>query len=139
MKQNVKHLVIVCAPILKYTRHRAPVSRSFFGTHAPHTRFTRTLRIMLKTLNVQSKNYKSTRLQQRLALESARKQKEMKGMILDSRKTLFMSLRDNTGINWYRAKQILKHLEVHQRHPNVTSQAMREKITEIANLVKQGK
>lgn len=86
-----------------------------------------------------SKNYKSTRLQQRLALESARKQKEMKGMILDSRKTLFMSLRDNTGINWYRAKQILKHLEVHQRHPNVTSQAMREKITEIANLVKQGK
>ncbi|CDR95511.1 hypothetical protein, conserved [Babesia bigemina] len=83
-----------------------------------------------------SRSYRESKRQQRIAMETARKQREMKGMLLDTRKTLLMSLRDNTGINWYRATQILKHLEVHRRHPSGATQAWRDKITKIAETVK---
>ncbi|KAK1940305.1 hypothetical protein X943_001797 [Babesia divergens] len=86
-----------------------------------------------------SRSYRESKLQQRLAMEAARKQREMKGIILDSRKTLLMSLRDNTGINWYRATQIIKHLEMHWRHPSDASQMMRERVTKIADKVKSGR
>ncbi|EDO05308.1 hypothetical protein BBOV_I002260 [Babesia bovis T2Bo] len=86
-----------------------------------------------------SRSYRQSKLQQRLAMEASRKQREMKGMLLDTRKTLMMSLRDNTGINWYRATQILKHLEVHARQPSGASPALREKITKIAEIVKAGR
>lgn len=86
-----------------------------------------------------SRSYRESKKQQRLEMESARKQREMKGMILDSRKTLLMSLRDNTGINWYRSKQILKHLEMHWRHPSGATQQLRERITNIAEKVKAGR
>lgn len=86
-----------------------------------------------------SRSYRESKHQQRVAMEAARKQREMKGMILDSRKTLLMSLRDNTGINWYRATQILKHLEVHWRHPGGANQQLRERITKIADKVKAGR
>ncbi|UKJ89136.2 hypothetical protein MACJ_002383 [Theileria orientalis] len=83
-----------------------------------------------------SKNYKEAKLQQRLSLENARKQREAKGLILDSRKTLMMSLRDNTGINWGRSKQIMKHLEMHHRHPNVDDKKIREQIANIIKVIK---
>ncbi|GFE55781.1 hypothetical protein BaOVIS_031850 [Babesia ovis] len=86
-----------------------------------------------------SRSYRESKLQQRLAMEAARKQREIKGMLLDTKKTMMMSLRDNSGINWYRAKQILKHLEVHWRQPSGASQGLREKITKIAQQVKQGR
>ncbi|ORM40563.1 uncharacterized protein BXIN_2120 [Babesia sp. Xinjiang] len=86
-----------------------------------------------------SRSYRESKLQQRLAMEAARKQREMKGMLLDTRKTLLMSLRDNSDINWYRATQILKHLEVHRRHPSGATQAWRERITKIADKVKLGR
>lgn len=48
-----------------------------------------------------------------------------------------MCLRHNTGINWFRAQEILKHLEMHVRHPSDGIDAsLRDKITAAANLVK---
>ncbi|CDU19256.1 hypothetical protein YYC_04202 [Plasmodium yoelii 17X] len=87
----------------------------------------------------QSQNYKDAKKQERLSLEANRKLKESRGMLLEGKKNLFMCLRQNSDINWYRAGQILKHLEIHQRaKPEITSK-MREKITDIANFVKKGR
>ncbi|KAK2197522.1 hypothetical protein BdWA1_000524 [Babesia duncani] len=86
-----------------------------------------------------SRHYKESKRQQRIAMEEARKQREMKGMILDSKKTLMLSLRDNSGINWSRAKQILKHLEVHWRIPSGVSLETRERIQIIAQGIKAQK
>ncbi|EAN30840.1 hypothetical protein TpMuguga_03g00105 [Theileria parva strain Muguga] len=83
-----------------------------------------------------SKNYKESKRQQRISMESMRRQRELKGLILDSRKTLMMSLRDNTGISWGRSKLILKHLETHHRHPSTDDKKLRQKINDIVNLIK---
>ncbi|KYN99453.1 hypothetical protein PGSY75_1007600 [Plasmodium gaboni] len=87
----------------------------------------------------QSQNYKDAKKQERLALEANRKLKESRGMLLDGKKNLFMSLRQNSDINWYRAGQILKHLEIHQRAKPEITPSLREKITSIANFVKKGR
>ncbi|CRG94133.1 conserved Plasmodium protein, unknown function [Plasmodium gallinaceum] len=87
----------------------------------------------------QSQNYKDAKKQERISLEGARKLKESRGMILEGKKSLFMCLRQNTDINWYRAGQILKHLEIHQRAKPEITPKLREKITNIANFVKKGR
>ncbi|SBT79144.1 conserved Plasmodium protein, unknown function [Plasmodium malariae] len=87
----------------------------------------------------QSQSYKDAKKQERLSVEASRKLKESRGMLLDERKSLFMSLRRNSDINWYRAGQILKHLEIHQRAKPEITPKLREKITNIANFVKKGK
>jgi len=61
-------------------------------------------------------------------------------MLLDPKKQLRMELKRNTGIGWYRSLQIIKHLEMHERGlgPPI-DQHMRERITEIARIVRMGK
>ncbi|CAG9478761.1 conserved Plasmodium protein, unknown function [Plasmodium vivax] len=87
----------------------------------------------------QSQSYKDAKKQERLSLEANRKLKETRGMLLDGKKNLFMSLRQNSDINWYRAGQILKHLEIHQRAKPEITPKLRERITNIANFVKRGR
>ncbi|SCP04060.1 conserved Plasmodium protein, unknown function [Plasmodium ovale] len=87
----------------------------------------------------QSQNYKDAKKQERLSVEASRKLKESRGMLLEGKKNLFMCLRQNSHINWYRAAQILKHLEIHQRAKPEITPALRQKITDIAGFVKKGK
>ncbi|SBT76632.1 conserved Plasmodium protein, unknown function [Plasmodium ovale] len=87
----------------------------------------------------QSQNYKDAKKQERLSVEASRKLKESRGMLLEGKKNLFMCLRQNSHINWYRAGQILKHLEIHQRAKPEITPALRQKITDIAGFVKKGK
>eukprot|EP00386_Alphamonas_edax_P003157 GDKI01009694.1.p2 GENE.GDKI01009694.1~~GDKI01009694.1.p2 ORF type:complete len:110 (-),score=11.55 GDKI01009694.1:157-486(-) len=86
-----------------------------------------------------SKAYRDARKQERRALEAARRLSEAKGMILEGKKNLYMSLMENTGISWYRGQQILKYLEFHERGSIDVTPHVREKITEIAKYVKRGR
>mmetsp|Transcript_43246 Transcript_43246/g.99689 ORF Transcript_43246/g.99689 Transcript_43246/m.99689 type:complete len:173 (+) Transcript_43246:61-579(+) len=83
--------------------------------------------------------FKATKKAARKAAERARRAAEEKAMILDVRKVLRMELKRNTGIGWGRSLQIIKHLEMHEngKGPPI-DQAMREKITKIAQMVKLG-
>ena len=64
---------------------------------------------------------------------------ESKGILVEGRKSLYMSLQQNTGISWYRSLQILKHLEMHWRaNPSINSK-LKEKIAAVADVVKQGR
>eukprot|EP00929_Paragymnodinium_shiwhaense_P107726 TRINITY_DN7409_c0_g1_i1.p1 TRINITY_DN7409_c0_g1~~TRINITY_DN7409_c0_g1_i1.p1 ORF type:complete len:191 (-),score=42.50 TRINITY_DN7409_c0_g1_i1:119-691(-) len=76
----------------------------------------------------------------RKTAERARRSLEEKGMILDPKRQLRMELKRNTGIGWYRSMQIIKHLEMHERGKGPPiDEAMREKITAIARVVRMGK
>ena len=60
-------------------------------------------------------------------------------MILDPKKSLRMELKRNSGIGWHRSLQIIKHLEMHERGKGPPiDQAMRERITNIARVVRHG-
>ncbi|XP_026194085.1 uncharacterized protein LOC34621475 [Cyclospora cayetanensis] len=87
----------------------------------------------------QTEAYKKAKQQARAAARNARKMKESKGILLEGRKSLMMSLQQNTGISWYRSIQVLKHLEMHSRaNPPITNK-LRDKIASAAEAVKQGR
>ncbi|OEH77845.1 hypothetical protein cyc_05051 [Cyclospora cayetanensis] len=48
----------------------------------------------------QTEAYKKAKQQARAAARNARKMKESKGILLEGRKSLMMSLQQNTGISW---------------------------------------
>jgi len=84
--------------------------------------------------------YKESKSAARKSAVKARKLEEEKGMLLDPRKCLQMELKRNTGISWYRSFQVIKHLEMHKRGKGPPIDArMRDKITQISNVVKAGK
>mmetsp|Transcript_11223 Transcript_11223/g.19586 ORF Transcript_11223/g.19586 Transcript_11223/m.19586 type:complete len:175 (-) Transcript_11223:97-621(-) len=84
--------------------------------------------------------YRESKKAARKAAERARRAQEEKGMILDPKKQLRMELKRNSGIGWYRASQITKHLEMHERGKGPPmDQAMRDRITDIARVVRMGK
>merc|ERR1719433_2011257 len=58
--------------------------------------------------------YRDAKKSARKAAERARRAAEEKGMLLDPKKCLRMELKRNSGIGWYRAMQIVKHLEMHE-------------------------
>lgn len=65
--------------------------------------------------------------------------KESKGVLMEGRKCLLMSLQQNSGVSWFRSLQVLKHLELHSRaNPPLTSR-LREQITAAVEVVKQGR
>ncbi|CDJ36124.1 LOW QUALITY PROTEIN: uncharacterized protein EMH_0063520 [Eimeria mitis] len=87
----------------------------------------------------QTEAYKKAKRQARAAARNARKMKESKGVLMEGRKCLMMSLQQNTGISWFRSVQVLKHLELHARaNPPLTSK-LREQITNAVEVVKQGR
>merc|ERR1719447_496662 len=87
-----------------------------------------------------SSAFRDAKKSARKAAERARRAAEEKGMLLDPKKQLLIELKRNTGIGWYRAMQICKHLEMHERGKGPPiDQAMRERITQIARLVRMGK
>eukprot|EP00397_Hematodinium_sp_SG-2012_P070434 GEMP01129208.1.p2 GENE.GEMP01129208.1~~GEMP01129208.1.p2 ORF type:complete len:143 (+),score=26.26 GEMP01129208.1:21-449(+) len=87
-----------------------------------------------------SKAYKDSKTSARKSAVKARKLEEQKGMLLDPRKCLQMELKRNSGIGWYRSFQIVKNLEMHKRGKGPPIDArMRDKITQIANVIKAGK
>ena len=76
----------------------------------------------------------------RIASVRARRLEEERGLLLDTKKQFRMELKRNQGIGWYRSLQICKHLEMHERGPGPEiTEATRDKITKIANVVKLGK
>jgi ribosomal protein S13 len=76
----------------------------------------------------------------RVASVRARRLEEERGLLLDAKKQFRMELKRNQGIGWYRSLQICKHLEMHERGKGpVITEATRDKITQIANMVKLGK
>jgi len=84
--------------------------------------------------------YKDSKASARKGAVRARKLEEEKGMLLDPRKCLQMELKRNSGIGWTRSFQIIKHLEMHKRGKGPPIDArMRDKITQISNVVKAGK
>eukprot|EP00930_Biecheleria_cincta_P046087 TRINITY_DN31785_c0_g1_i1.p1 TRINITY_DN31785_c0_g1~~TRINITY_DN31785_c0_g1_i1.p1 ORF type:complete len:190 (-),score=45.36 TRINITY_DN31785_c0_g1_i1:94-639(-) len=84
--------------------------------------------------------YKDSKKAARKAAERARRTAEEKGLLLDPKKQLRMELKRNSGIGWYRAGQIIKHLEMHERGKGPPiDQAARDRITEIARVVRMGK
>eukprot|EP00440_Ansanella_granifera_P017204 gb/GFBE01018684.1/.p1 GENE.gb/GFBE01018684.1/~~gb/GFBE01018684.1/.p1 ORF type:complete len:191 (+),score=14.90 gb/GFBE01018684.1/:1-573(+) len=84
--------------------------------------------------------YKESKKAARKAAERSRRAAEEKGMLLDPKKQLRMELKRNSGIGWYRAGQIIKHLEMHERGKGPPiDQAMRDRITDIAKVVRMGK
>lgn len=84
--------------------------------------------------------YCESKVAARKAAERARRAQEEKGMILDPKKSLRMELKRNSGIGWYRSHQIIKHLEMHERGKGPPiDQAMRDRITNIARVVRMGK
>eukprot|EP00927_Polykrikos_kofoidii_P056804 TRINITY_DN50889_c0_g1_i1.p1 TRINITY_DN50889_c0_g1~~TRINITY_DN50889_c0_g1_i1.p1 ORF type:complete len:169 (+),score=23.08 TRINITY_DN50889_c0_g1_i1:100-606(+) len=87
-----------------------------------------------------SASYRQAKKAARKAAERARKAQEEKGMILDPKKQLRMELKRNSAIGWYRSMQIIKHLEMHERGKGPPlDHAMRERITQIARVVKMGR
>mmetsp|Transcript_36425 Transcript_36425/g.77471 ORF Transcript_36425/g.77471 Transcript_36425/m.77471 type:complete len:198 (+) Transcript_36425:159-752(+) len=83
--------------------------------------------------------YRTAKKAARKAAERARRAVEEKGMILDPKKQLRMELKRNTGIGWTRSLTIIKHLEMHERGKGPPiDQAVREKITRIARVVRMG-
>ncbi|KAF8820260.1 hypothetical protein IE077_003353 [Cardiosporidium cionae] len=86
----------------------------------------------------QSSSYKSAKRAEKRAKTSAFKLREKSGLILDGKNNMLMNLRQNTGINWYRAKQILKHLEMHIHANPVVTPQLRQKIVDAAEIVKRG-
>ncbi|KAL8425081.1 hypothetical protein Efla_001470 [Eimeria flavescens] len=87
----------------------------------------------------QTEAYKKAKQQVRAAARNARKMKESKGILVEGRKSLYMSLQQNTGISWYRSLQVLKHLETHWRANPPMSNKLKEKIAAVAEVVKQGR
>ena len=87
-----------------------------------------------------SSHYRQTKVMARVASVRARRLEEERGLLLDTKKQFRMELKRNQGIGWYRSLQICKHLEMHERGkgPEIT-EASRDKITKIANLVKMGR
>merc|ERR1740129_227664 len=86
-----------------------------------------------------SSAYREAKKSARKAAERARRAAEEKGMLLDPKKQLRMELKRNSGIGWYRSLQIIKHLEMHERGKGPPiDHAMRERITEIARIVRMG-
>ncbi|KAL8274692.1 hypothetical protein Esti_001407 [Eimeria stiedai] len=83
--------------------------------------------------------YKKAKQQTRAAACNARKMKEAKGILVEGRKSLYMSLQQNTGISWYRSLQVLKHLEMHWRANPPMNNKLKEKIAAVADVVKQGR
>jgi len=84
--------------------------------------------------------YKESKKAARKAAEKSRRALEEKGLILDPKKQLRIELKRNTGIGWYRSHQIIKHLEMHERGKGPPiDQATRERITQIARIVRLGK
>eukprot|EP00933_Yihiella_yeosuensis_P069373 TRINITY_DN7585_c0_g1_i1.p1 TRINITY_DN7585_c0_g1~~TRINITY_DN7585_c0_g1_i1.p1 ORF type:complete len:186 (+),score=36.86 TRINITY_DN7585_c0_g1_i1:93-650(+) len=87
-----------------------------------------------------SASFKDAKKSARKAAERARRSAEEKGLLCDPKKQLRMELKRNSGIGWYRAGQIIKHLEMHERGKGPPiDQAMRDRITEIARVVRMGK
>eukprot|EP00439_Symbiodinium_sp_Y106_P034924 s3090_g4.t1 len=87
-----------------------------------------------------SSAYRESKKAARKAAERARRAQEEKGMILDPKKQLRMEIKRNSGIGWYRAAQIIKHLEMHERGKGPPmDQAMRDRITDIARVVRMGR
>jgi ribosomal protein S13 len=87
-----------------------------------------------------SSHYRHTRIMARVASVRARRLEEERGLLLDAKKQFRMELKRNQGIGWYRSLQICKHLEMHERGKGpVITEATRDKITQIANMVKLGK
>ncbi|CAJ1390250.1 unnamed protein product [Effrenium voratum] len=112
-----------------FKRGEAPVVKSSF---APYP--------MVPYGVKRSSAYRESKKAARKAAERARRAQEEKGMILDPKKQLRMELKRNTGIGWYRAAQIIKHLEMHERGKGPPiDQAMRDRITNIARVVRMGK
>ena len=90
--------------------------------------------------NKKSSHYRETKIMSRIASVRARRLEEERGLLLDTKKQFRMELKRNQGIGWYRSIQICKHLEMHERGPGPEiTEASRERITKIANMVKQGK
>ena len=90
--------------------------------------------------NKKSSHYRQTKIMSRIASVRARRLEEERGLLLDTKKQFRMELKRNQGIGWYRSLQICKHLEMHERGPGPEiTEATREKITKIANMVKLGK
>ncbi|KAF8820112.1 hypothetical protein IE077_000562 [Cardiosporidium cionae] len=87
----------------------------------------------------QSSSYKAAKRAEKRAKVSAFKLREKSGLILDGKNNLLMNLRQNTGINWFRAKQILKHLEMHIHANPVVTPHLRQKIVDAAEIVKLGR
>ena len=87
-----------------------------------------------------SSHYKQTKIMARVASVRARRLEEERGLLLDAKKQFRMELKRNQGIGWYRSLQVCKHLEMHERGkgPEI-NEAVRDRITKIANLVKLGK
>ncbi len=87
-----------------------------------------------------AKGFHETLKAARAASLRARKLEEDRGMFLSAQKQFKMELKRNTGIGWYRSKQICKFLEMHERGPGPQiDSAIREKITRLADILKQGK
>ena len=87
-----------------------------------------------------SSHYRQTKVMARIASVKARRLEEERGLLLDAKKQFRMELKRNQGIGWYRSLQICKHLEMHERGPGPEiTEASRDRITKIANLVKLGK
>mmetsp|Transcript_81591 Transcript_81591/g.174855 ORF Transcript_81591/g.174855 Transcript_81591/m.174855 type:complete len:162 (+) Transcript_81591:61-546(+) len=87
-----------------------------------------------------SASYRESKKAARRSAERARRAQEEKGMLLDPKKQLLIELKRNSGIGWYRSMQIVKHLEMHERGKGPPiDQAMRDRITEIARVVRMGK
>lgn len=87
----------------------------------------------------QTEAYRKAKQQARAAARSARKMRESKGLLLEGRKSLFMSLQQNTGISWFRSLQVMKHLESHWRvNPSMTPK-LQDKLQSVAAIVKQGR
>ncbi|CEL95421.1 unnamed protein product [Vitrella brassicaformis CCMP3155] len=86
-----------------------------------------------------SRAYRDARKAERRAKWHAIKQEEQRNFVISGRKSLYMSLMRNTGLGWYRAKQVLKHLEMHERGSVEPTPHVRDKIKNIATFVKLGR
>ncbi len=86
------------------------------------------------------KQYQIGRIMQRLSAVKGRRLEEERGILLDTKKQLRMEIKRNSDIGWARSLQVCKNLEMHQRGPGpAVDQHMREKITNIVNLVRKNK
>ena len=86
------------------------------------------------------KQYQIGRIMTRVSAVKGRRLEEERGILLDTKKQFRMEIKRNSGIGWARSLQVCKHLEMHVRGPGpAIDQQMREKITQIVNLVRREK
>ncbi|CDJ44282.1 hypothetical protein, conserved [Eimeria tenella] len=64
--------------------------------------------------------------------------KEAKGVLLEGRKSLYMSLQQNTGVSWFRGLRVLKFLEIHQAANPPLSQQQQQQVAAAVALAKLG-